>query len=125
MTDATRNVSIAGVERPLQILIVEDNADSRESLEMLLSLCGHEVETAEDGVQGLEKALALRPEVVLLDIGLPRLDGLEVARRLRASLGRQVRLLACTAYSAPEDQLRARTAGCEEVLVKPLDFEPR
>src|SRR5262249_14589155 len=80
------------------ILLVEDNPDGRESLRLLLSLLGHQVDVAADGIEGVRKALAVHPDVALIDIGLPRLDGYEVARRIRAALGPKVVLLAYTAY---------------------------
>src|SRR6266478_5890377 len=73
-----------------RILIVEDNADGRESLRLLLELLGHQVVAAEDGLQGLKMALAERPDVALIDIGLPGLDGYEVARRIRRVLGDEI-----------------------------------
>jgi CheY-like chemotaxis protein len=88
----------------------------------LLQLLGHKVAAAADGAAGVEKALAWRPEVALVDIGLPLLDGYDVARRLRAALGRDIVLVACTAYGRPEDVLRARKAGFDGHLVKPLDL---
>jgi len=108
--------------RSLHVLIVEDNADGRETLCALVEILGHEVEGAADGVQGVEKALAWRPEVALIDIGLPRLDGHQVARQLRAAFGRDVFLIAHTAYDQPEDRRRAFAAGFDASLVKPADL---
>jgi signal transduction histidine kinase/CheY-like chemotaxis protein len=105
------------------ILIVEDNADGRESLATLLRLLGHRVDVAEDGPGGVAAALALRPEVALIDIGLPKLDGYEVARQVRASLGPAVLLVALTGYGQPEDQQRALAAGCNAHLVKPVELQ--
>src|SRR5947209_7550038 len=92
---------------PVRILIVEDHPDGRESLRLLLEILGHHVEVAGDGIEGLRKALLERPQAVLLDIGLPGLNGFEVARRLRAALGDGIRLLACTAYGQPEGRAKA------------------
>jgi signal transduction histidine kinase/ActR/RegA family two-component response regulator len=104
------------------ILVVEDNPDARETLAMLLELAGHRVELAADGATGLEKALALQPEVALVDVGLPRMDGYEVARRIRASKGvRRPYLVALTGYGAPEDRERALGAGFDAHIVKPVD----
>jgi CheY-like chemotaxis protein len=89
----------------------------------LLQLLGHNVAAASDGVAGVETALAWRPEVALVDIGLPLLDGYDVARQLRAALGRGIVLVACTAYGMPEDIGRARAAGFDGHLVKPLDLD--
>ena len=104
------------------ILVVEDNRDIRDSLKSLLELLGHRVELAPDGVEGVRRALELRPRVALVDIGLPRLDGYQVARRLRAALGRDILLVAYTAYGDPDDRLRALQAGFDLHLVKPLDW---
>jgi signal transduction histidine kinase/ActR/RegA family two-component response regulator len=106
----------------LHVLVVEDNHDGRESLRDLLEIWGYEVSLAEDGPQGIEKALSLRPEVALVDIGLPGLDGNEVARRVRAVLGNeQISLIAMTGYGQPEDRRRALQAGFDRYLVKPVD----
>ncbi len=105
------------------ILIVEDNRDGRESLALLLGLLGHRVELAEDGHRGVEVALAVRPEVALVDIGLPGLDGFEVASRLRAGLGKDVLLVALTGHTQPEDRQRALEAGFDAHLAKPVELE--
>src|SRR5262249_54656333 len=86
-----------------RVLIVEDNPDGRETLRTMLEIWGHQVEVAADGQQGVEQALALRPEVALVDIGLPLLDGYEVARRVRAALGRDIFLISLTGYGQPHD----------------------
>jgi CheY-like chemotaxis protein len=104
------------------ILVVEDNRDIRDSLKSLLELLGHHVEVAGDGVEGVKRALELRPRVALIDIGLPRLDGYQVAKKLRAALGRDIMLVAYTAYGGPEDRLSALEAGFDLHLVKPLDW---
>jgi signal transduction histidine kinase len=106
-----------------RILIVDDNRDSAESLAMLLRFLGHEVRTAYDGEAGLRAAEQFAPDVVLLDIGLPRLSGLEVARRLRQGLGlRDALLIAMTGYGQEEDKRRTHEAGFNAHLVKPVDF---
>jgi signal transduction histidine kinase/CheY-like chemotaxis protein len=106
----------------LNILVVEDNLDGRESLRDLLEIWGHHVEVAASGSEGLARALATRPQVALLDIGLPELDGNELARRIRAALGREgMRLIAMTGYGQPEDRLRSLNAGFDDYLVKPVD----
>jgi CheY-like chemotaxis protein len=106
---------------PCRVLIVEDNTDGRETLQTLLELLGYRVEVAEDGLGGLEKAFAWRPEVVLLDIGLPGLDGYQVAQQLRSAFGDQILLIAYTGYGRPEDRCRAFQAGFNAHLVKPVD----
>ena len=101
---------------------MEDNFDGRESLRDLLEIWGHEVSLAEDGPEGIEKALSIRPEVALVDIGLPGLDGNEVARRIRSALGSDdIVLIAMTGYGQSEDRRRALQAGFDRYLVKPVD----
>jgi PAS domain S-box-containing protein len=108
--------------QPRRILIVEDNQDSREMLRILLERAGHEVSEASDGASGLAAVVSTRPDVALVDLGLPGLDGFEVARRVRASeAGRSVRLVALTGYGLPADQHRSREAGFDAHLVKPVD----
>jgi signal transduction histidine kinase len=106
--------------RPLRILVIEDNADNRDALRTFLRLDGHRVEVAGDGVSGVEMARAVRPEVALIDIGLPGLDGYEVGRRIRDDLGTSVMLCAITGYGRPEDVRRATDAGFDTHLVKPV-----
>jgi signal transduction histidine kinase/CheY-like chemotaxis protein len=102
------------------ILLVEDNVDNRESLRDLLEELGHRVDVAADGPQGIEEGLRLRPQVALVDIGLPTLDGFEVARQLRRELGTEVFLIALTGYGQPEDKDLARQAGFDAHLTKPM-----
>lgn len=120
---ALSRVTDATARHPHFVLIVEDNRDGRESLRMLLELYGHTVAVAADGLEGVEKAIRLHPDVVLIDIGLPRLDGYEVARRLRKAFGGDVRLIACTAYSDPATRQRAFEVGFDEFQVKPMDLD--
>jgi signal transduction histidine kinase len=104
-----------------RILLVEDNTDARETLRDLLELHGHEVHEAASGPDGVEMALRLRPDLSLIDIGLPELDGYEVARRIRASVeGHTLQLVALTGYGQPEDRRRAEEAGFDEHLAKPI-----
>ncbi|MGH7225309.1 MAG: hybrid sensor histidine kinase/response regulator, partial [Gemmataceae bacterium] len=106
-----------------RILIVDDNKDSAESLALLMQLLGHDVRTAHDGETGLETARQFSPDIVVFDIGLPRLSGLEVARRLRQDLGlRDTLLIAMTGYGQEEDRRRSQGAGFNAHLVKPVDF---
>jgi PAS domain S-box-containing protein len=107
-----------------RVLVAEDNRDAAQSLDRLLRMWGHEVRTVADGVAALEVARAYRPDVVLLDLGLPELDGYEVARRLRREPGLGgVLLVALTGYGQEEDQRRTREAGFDHHLVKPADPE--
>ncbi|HEY2931425.1 MAG TPA: response regulator [Acidobacteriota bacterium] len=108
-------------QEPRRVLIIEDNHDSRETLRQLLELWGHQVEVAEDGARGLEKLLESRPEVALVDIGIPGLDGYQVAQLVRSKLGRGNFLIALTGYGQPSDRQRALEAGFDAYLVKPVD----
>jgi signal transduction histidine kinase/CheY-like chemotaxis protein len=111
----------AGSERSRSILIVEDNDDARESLRLLLESLGHRVIEAGDGPHGLALALHHHPEVVLIDLGLPGLDGYEVARALRSSPdGKTTALIAVTGYGQAEDRRRTKEAGFDAHLVKPV-----
>jgi CheY-like chemotaxis protein len=109
---------------PRRVLVVDDNLDAAEGLAMLLSLRGHEVSTAYDGQGAIERAREIAPDVVLLDIGLPRLDGFQVARRLREEHSdRPMLLVALTGYGQERDRLRAREAGFDHHLLKPVRLE--
>jgi CheY-like chemotaxis protein len=108
----------------LRVLVVDDNVDMVNILEMLLRRSGHDVRTAHDGPAALETASDYRPNVVLLDIGLPELDGYEVAKRIRQhALLQNVVLVAMTGYGQESDRQRAREAGFDHHLVKPTAFE--
>jgi PAS domain S-box-containing protein len=104
-----------------RILIVEDNDDARQMLRHLLELSSHEVYEADDGVRGLEQALVLHPDAVVIDLGLPGLDGYQVAQRIRAAGRRDVVLIAVTGYGQREDRLRSSAAGFDAHLTKPVD----
>jgi signal transduction histidine kinase/CheY-like chemotaxis protein len=107
-----------------RILVIDDNADARESLAMLLNIDGHQVCTAGDGEEGLRLAEEFLPEIVLLDIGMPKLNGYEVAQALRARASqRGVTLIAVTGWGQREDKRRAAEAGFDHHLVKPIDPE--
>jgi CheY-like chemotaxis protein/anti-sigma regulatory factor (Ser/Thr protein kinase) len=104
-----------------RILIVEDNDDARHMMHEVLAFGGHDVREARDGATGLALAAESRPDVALIDIGLPDLDGYEVARRLRAAPGgRRMGLIAITGYGQAEDQKRAYDAGFDAHLTKPV-----
>jgi CheY-like chemotaxis protein len=108
---------------PRRVLIVDDNEDAANSLAMLLKLSGHETAPVYSAADALSRAAAFRPDVVLLDIGLPGMDGYEVAQQMRELPGlRNVRLVAVTGYGRSEDRIRARDAGFDDHLVKPVEF---
>ena len=114
----------ASASQGLQVLLAEDNPDVAEMLSAMLEIEGHRVTVVGDGVAAVEAALRDRPDVVLLDIGLPRLSGYEVARRLRTSMGeRAPTLVALTGYGREEDRARAEAAGIDHHLVKPVELE--
>jgi signal transduction histidine kinase len=107
-----------------RVLLVEDNPDALEVLSELLVLWGHEVQAVPNGLLGVDRALEMCPDVAFIDIGLPGIDGYEVARRIRAQpQGRALRLVALTGYGAPEQRQRALDAGFDLHLVKPIQPE--
>jgi CheY-like chemotaxis protein len=104
-----------------RVLLVEDNEDSREMLRMALDMAGHEVHVAADGLSGIAMATALTPDVALIDVALPGMDGYDVVRYIRSTeLGQHIRLVALTGYGQVEDWLRARDAGFDAHLTKPV-----
>lgn len=107
-----------------RILVVDDNADAAEALGRLLRRVGCRVKIALDGPSAIDRASELRPTAVLLDIGLPGMDGYEVARRLRtAEYGKHMLLIAITGYGQEEDMRRSREAGFDRHLIKPVDID--
>ena len=110
--------------RPLRILVVEDHADARDTLCELLQLSGHLVEGARDGPEGIRAAGASQPDVAIIDIGLPGLNGYEVAARLRADpVTQHIRLIALTGYGQAQDRQLALDAGFDTHLVKPVNAD--
>jgi CheY-like chemotaxis protein len=109
---------------PRRILVIEDNEDAREMLRMALELAGHEVHAAPDGPSGVALAARMSPELVLVDVGLPGMDGYEVARRIRSVPGgKTMRLIAVTGYGQAQDRRRAEEAGFDLHLTKPVAAE--
>jgi CheY-like chemotaxis protein len=112
-----------GTTLGLRILVIDDNQDSADSLAMMLELLGHEVRSATDGLTGLETAQVFRPEVMFLDILMPRLSGYDLARSIREQQwGKQVSLVALSGWGQDDDQRRVQEAGFNHHLVKPVDF---
>ena len=112
--------SSAGRETPRRIVVIDDNLDAAESLAMLLRLKGHEVHVAYDGPTGVALTLKTAPDCVLVDIGLPGIDGYEVAKRLRAQDSNGMLLVALTGYGNNEDRIKSEQAGFDHHLVKPV-----
>lgn len=109
---------------PMRILVVDDNADAAQMTAMLLEMWGHDVRTAHDGTAALDLAQAFKPQVILLDIGLPLMNGYEVAARLRKQPDfRRVLLVAMTGYGQEDDRRQSREAGFDEHLVKPVEAQ--
>ncbi len=110
--------------RTRRLLIVDDNIDSAETLAMLLRIPGHEIQVVHDGISALKIARTYQPEVVILDIGLPQMNGYEVALKLREEAGlEKVVLIAMTGYGQEEDRRRSQEVGINHHLVKPIDFD--
>lgn len=103
-----------------RVLVVEDNLDAVHSLVVLLRHDGHQVDFAINGYAALDVAKRFRPEIVLLDLGLPGLDGFDVCRRLKSAF-KDIRIIAVTAYASDEHHAKARAAGCDLHVVKPYD----
>jgi len=108
--------------RRRHVLVIEDNTDITDFVRLQLEMWGHDVSVAHDGPSGLEAVLALRPDIALLDVGLPGMNGYELAERIRTNLKRsEIRLVAMTGYGRPEDRARSLAAGFDAHLVKPVD----
>jgi PAS domain S-box-containing protein len=123
--DARREEAVAAAAIPAsrRILVVDDHRDAADSLCMLLKSRGHDVRVAYDGIEAVGAAVTFHPDVVLLDIGLPKLSGHEAARRIRDARGDDVTLVAVTGWGQEEDRRRAREAGFDHHLVKPVDLQ--
>ncbi len=129
LTQVDKRASVATAAPPItiaprRILVVDDNADTTESLALLLQLDGHDVRATLEGHSAIASAQAFRPQVVLLDIGMPDLDGFEVARHLRTlPETKHALLIALTGYAQPEDRELSMAAGFDHHLAKPLEYE--
>jgi PAS domain S-box-containing protein len=107
-----------------RVLVADDNLDAAESLAMLLTMMGHEVRAAHDGAQAVEQAEQFRPDLILMDVGMPTLDGLQAATRIRSmEWGASPVIVALTGWGQDADRKRSKEAGCDVHLVKPLDFD--
>lgn len=104
-----------------RILVVDDNRDAADTLSMILKMLGNEVRTAYDGESALTAADAFNPSLLLLDIGLPKMNGYEVARHLRGKYGKNIFLAALTGWGQEDDRIRSKEAGFDHHLVKPVD----
>ncbi len=113
--------AVRGPQR--RMLVVDDNRDSAASMAQMLRLLGNEVATAHDGLEAVETAAAFRPEIILMDVGMPRLSGLDATRRIRETAwGKDVRVIALTGWGQDGDRERSREAGCDGHLVKPVSL---
>jgi CheY-like chemotaxis protein/two-component sensor histidine kinase len=120
---ATADEGQAAASPKRRILVVDDNRDSAASLAKLLKLLGDDVRTAHDGLEALEVAERFRPEVVLMDVGMPKLDGYEATRRIREQpWGKATRIIALTGWGQAGDRALSSKAGCDGHLVKPVDL---
>jgi len=116
--------ALPGVHAQLSVLVVEDDADTADSMAMLLRLYAHDVRIARDGAAALQAVLESQPDVVLLDIGLPELDGWQLAKAIRGhDVGKRPYLIAISGYGMQADQIRSREAGIDLHLVKPVEPE--
>ena len=112
----------AAASRRRRILVADDNQDSADSMAALLSLSGHETSVVYDGEDAVAAAAQLRPDVVLLDLGMPRLDGHQAAERIRRCLGPSVLLIAVTGWGDEQSRQRTRDAGFDAHLTKPVEL---
>jgi len=115
----TRTATVGGARR---IVLVDDDAETGPLFRELLEQRGHEVKEARSGIEGVALILAEKPDVAIIDIDLHGMDGYEVARQVRAALGRSVRLVALTGYGTESDRVEARAAGFDAHVTKPVDI---
>jgi len=114
--------NLCGMSKARRVLLIDDNVDAAESLAQLLTLSGHDARTAGDGVGGIRLARDFHPEIVFCDLGLPGMNGYDVARELRSlPFGDEMVLAALTGYGQPADRERTAQAGFDAHLVKPVD----
>jgi len=124
MSSAGNGTGLPNPERVLRVLIVDDNRDAAESMQVLLQMAGHEAVVASDGYAALRLGAEFGPNVVVLDIGMPIMDGHELATRIRKEFGDNgPRLVAVTGFGLDQDRAKSREAGIDTHLVKPVDVE--
>jgi CheY-like chemotaxis protein len=110
--------------RGQRVLVVDDNTDAAASLALLLNMEEYEVRTAADGEEAIEQARIFAPQIIFMDLAMPRLDGLEAARRIRAlPQGEEIRIIALTGWGQEADRQRTRAAGMDHHLVKPVSLD--
>jgi CheY-like chemotaxis protein len=121
--ESVQHDGIALVSRPRRVLIVDDHRDNADTMAVLLRMSGHEVEMAYDGEAALQVAERFRPDLVLLDLGMPKIDGLETCRRMRAETwGKDILIVALTGLGQREDRRRTEEAGFDQHLLKPVGY---
>jgi CheY-like chemotaxis protein/two-component sensor histidine kinase len=121
---SSSSASSSAIASPKRILVTDDNRDAANTVAMLLRLGGHEVTTAYDGLEAVEQAEKHKPDVMLLDIGLPGMNGYDVCRAIRQQAwGKPIRIIALTGWGQDQDRQNAREAGFDDHLVKPVDPE--
>ena len=118
---APREPDLQRARAGCRVLVAEDIPDAAEMMRLMIECMGHEVVVAADGVQAVELAEKYHPQIALLDIGMPRMDGYEEARRIRTALGRRVVLVALTGWGQEQDQRRAYSAGFDYHVTKPAE----
>ena len=110
-------------DKTYRVLVVDDNRDSAESMAEMLRLFGHEVAIAHDGAEAVEAAEEFRPQAILMDVGMPRLNGYEATRRIRQrAWGKDTAIVALTGWGQDGDRARSKEAGCDGHLVKPVNL---
>ncbi len=130
LADAANGASVsseigrAGDGPRRRVLVVDDNRDGAESLALMLRFIHNEVRVARDGVEALEQAERFRPEVILMDVGMPRLNGLDATRQIREKpWGKGIAIIALTGWGQENDRERSREAGCDGHMVKPVELQ--
>jgi len=119
--DAQPAVDLSRAPGRCRVLVAEDIPDAAEMMRLMIECMGHDVRVAADGVQAVEIAREFHPQIALLDIGMPRMDGYEAARQIRTALGRSIFLVALTGWGQEEDQRRAHAAGFDHHMTKPAE----